>query len=164
MRVRPFLVFLLILALTSATLAQDAGSPDPQPVPVPNYVVPTGSDPNDSGYTSPILLNYDWTLADPAEDNASLRLEANRQRRSGNPDFIGDAYWRARIAKSATIDTSAQLRGLTVIGPDCYIGAGALLQDTIVWPGAQIASLSELQGCIVRTRKRAEGILQNAIV
>ena len=81
-----------------------------------------------------------------------------------SPDFIGDADWAARTAKSATIDTSAQLRGLTVVGADCYIGAGAILEDTIVWPGAQIASLSELQDCIVRTRQRAEGILQNAIV
>jgi hypothetical protein len=96
MRVRSVLLFACILTLKCATLAQDAGSPDPQPVPVPNYVVPTGSDPNDSGYTSPILLNYDWTLADPAEDNASLRLEANRQRRSGNPNFIGDMMFEAQ--------------------------------------------------------------------
>ena len=81
-----------------------------------------------------------------------------------SPDFINDAGWAARIAKSATIDTGAQLRGLTVLGADCHVGAGAILQDTIVWPGAQIASLSELQGCIVRTRQRAAGILQNAIV
>jgi NDP-sugar pyrophosphorylase family protein len=81
-----------------------------------------------------------------------------------SPDFIGDTDWAAWIAKSATIDNGAQLRGLSVVGADCYIGAGAILQDTIVWPGAQIASLSELQDCIVRTRHRAEGILQNAIV
>lgn len=97
MRVRPsLLIFAFILALTSAALAQNAGSPDPQPVPVPNSVVPTGSDPNDSGYTSPLLLNYDWTLADPTEDNASLRLEANRQRRSGNSNFIGDMMFQAQ--------------------------------------------------------------------
>jgi mannose-1-phosphate guanylyltransferase len=83
---------------------------------------------------------------------------------SWNPDFITDGGWERRIAKSATIDSSAQLRGLTVVGADCYIGAGAILEDTIVWPGAQIASLSELQNCIVRARHRAEGILQNAIV
>lgn len=79
-------------------------------------------------------------------------------------DFIGDKDWKARVAKNATIDKTAQLRGLTVVGADCYVGAGAILEDTIVWPGAQIASLSELQGCIVRTRQRAEGTLQNAIV
>ena len=81
-----------------------------------------------------------------------------------SPGFITDAGWAARIAKSATIAAGAELRGLTVVGADCYIGAGAILQDTIVWPGAQIASLSELQNCIVRTRHTAEGILQNAIV
>ena len=81
-----------------------------------------------------------------------------------SPDFIRDADWAERIAKNATIDPSAQLRGLTVVGADCYIGAEAVVQDTIVWPGAQIASLSELQSCIVRTRQRAAGILKNAIV
>ena len=93
-------------------------------------------------------------------------VEVHRMIASENwsPDFINDAGWAARIAKSATIDAGAQLRGLTVVGPDCYIGAGAILQDTIVWPGAQIASNSHLQDCIVRTRHRAAGILQKAIV
>jgi mannose-1-phosphate guanylyltransferase len=93
-------------------------------------------------------------------------VEAHRMIASENwnPDFIGDADWSTPIAKSATIDSTAQLRGLTIVGADCYIGASAILQDTIVWPGAQIASRSELQDCIVRTRHRAEGILQNAIV
>jgi mannose-1-phosphate guanylyltransferase len=93
-------------------------------------------------------------------------VEAHRMIASENwnPDFIGDADWSTPIAKSATIDTTAQLRGLTIVGADCYIGASAILQDTIVWPGAQIASRSELQDCIVRARHRAEGILQNAIV
>jgi mannose-1-phosphate guanylyltransferase len=93
-------------------------------------------------------------------------VEVHRMIASENwsPDFISNAGWAARIAKSATIDTGAQLRGLSVVGADCYIGAGAILEDTIVWPGAQIASRSELQNCIVRTRHKAEGILQNAIV
>jgi mannose-1-phosphate guanylyltransferase len=93
-------------------------------------------------------------------------VEAHRMISSENwsPDFINDAGWAVRIAKSATIEANAQLQGLTVVGPDCRVGAGAILQDTIVWPGAQIASRSELQGCIVRTRQRAEGILKNAIV
>jgi mannose-1-phosphate guanylyltransferase len=93
-------------------------------------------------------------------------VEAHRMVSSENwsPDFVNDAGWAARIAKSATIEPSAQLHGLTVVGPDCRVGADAILQDTIVWPGAQIASRSELQDCIVRTRQRAEGILQNAIV
>ena len=93
-------------------------------------------------------------------------VEAHRMISSENwrPGFIGGTTWAARIAKSATIDATAQLRGLTVVGANCHIGAGAILEDTIVWPGAQIASQSKLQDCIVRTRQRAEGILQNVIV
>src|SRR5690349_180754 len=124
MRVRPsFLFFAFILALTSATQAQNAGSPDPQPVPVPNYVIPTGSDPNDSGYTSPDLLNYDWSIADPTADNASLRLEANRQRRSGNSNFIGDMMFEAqqeRLLNPQLVPgaaPSAGIPGWSNIGP-----------------------------------------------
>jgi hypothetical protein len=78
-----------------------AGAQDPQPVPVPNAPPPAGSDPNDSGYTSSYLLNYDWTTADPEADNAFLRLEANRQRRGGNPDFIGDVILQAQQERAA---------------------------------------------------------------
>ena len=93
-------------------------------------------------------------------------VEAHRMISSENwsPDFIDDPAWAARVAKSATIDATAQLRGLTVVGSDCQVGADVILQDTIVWPGAQIASRSKLQGCIVRMQQRAAGILQNAIV
>jgi len=93
-------------------------------------------------------------------------VEVHRMIASENwsPNFVGEADWAARIANSATVDVTVQLRGLTVVGADCYVGAHSILQDTIVWPGAQIASRSELQNCIVRTRQRAEGILQNAIV
>jgi mannose-1-phosphate guanylyltransferase len=93
-------------------------------------------------------------------------VEVHRMIASENwsPKFVADADWAARIAKSATVDASAQLQGLTVVGAGCCVGAGAILQDTIVWPGAQIASRSQLQNCIVRTRQKAEGILQNAIV
>src|SRR5215475_14715567 len=78
-----------------------AGAQDPQPIPVPNAPPPAGSDPNDSGFTSSYLLNYDWTTADPEDDNAFLRLEANRQRRGGNPDFIGDMILQARWERAA---------------------------------------------------------------
>jgi hypothetical protein len=78
-----------------------AGAQDPQPIPVPNAPPPAGSDPNDSGYTSNYLLNYDWTTATPDADDAFLRLEANRQRRGGNPDFIGDMLLQAQQERAA---------------------------------------------------------------
>jgi len=47
------------------------------------------------------------------------------------------------------------------VGKDCRVRAGAVLEDTILWPGAQIASKSELIGCIVRARKAVTGSHRN---
>jgi len=69
--------------------------------------------------------------------------------------------WWAPIHPSATVDSSAQIRGGSVVGKDCRVGSGVLLEDTILWPGAQIASKSELIGCIVRAQKTVSGPHRN---
>jgi hypothetical protein len=88
-------VLLLFLAFTLSAAAQSDNSV-PRPVPLPNSPPPAGADPNDSGYTSTYLLNYDWTQADGSVDDAFLRLEANRQRRGVNPNFVGDMLLEAQ--------------------------------------------------------------------
>jgi mannose-1-phosphate guanylyltransferase len=65
--------------------------------------------------------------------------------------------WSKPVHASAIVDPSAQLRGCSVVGKDCLVGQDVVLEDTILWPGAQIASKSELVGCIVRTRKAVTG-------
>jgi NDP-sugar pyrophosphorylase family protein len=77
------------------------------------------------------------------------------------PYYVKTDAWPERIARSAVIDASAALRGYSVVGKDCRVGAEAILEDTILWPGAQIASQSQLQGCIVRSEKKASGIHRN---
>jgi NDP-sugar pyrophosphorylase family protein len=77
------------------------------------------------------------------------------------PYYIETPEWCERVAKSAMIDPSAQLHGCSVVGDKCQVGAEAVLEDTILWPGAQIASKSQLHGCIVRSRKRISGVHRN---
>jgi len=77
------------------------------------------------------------------------------------PHYVKMREWPELIAKTATVDRSAQLRGCTVVGRDCCVGAEALLEDTILWPGSEIASQSHLDGCIVRARKKISGIHRN---
>jgi NDP-sugar pyrophosphorylase family protein len=74
---------------------------------------------------------------------------------------VNDPGWRMPVHKTAIVDPSAQLRGCTVIGRDCRVGAEAILEDTILWPGAEIASKSHLEGCIVRSEKKASGSHRN---
>ena len=79
-------------------------------------------------------------------------------REDWKPQSVKIHDWPERIAKSAVVEATAQLLGCSVIGEHCCIGAEASLEDTILWPGAQIASQTHLQGCIVRSQKKASGI------
>ena len=77
------------------------------------------------------------------------------------PNYVRDRDWTAQVHPSAIVDPSAQLRGCSVVGKDCRVGAGVVLEDTILWTGAQIASNAELIGCIVRARKTVTGSHRN---
>jgi mannose-1-phosphate guanylyltransferase len=87
-------------------------------------------------------------------------LEVHRTilRDNWKPDFVKTREWPERTASSAIVDSSAQLRGCTVVGRNCRVGADAILEDTILWPDAEIASQSQLEACIVRSRKKVTGI------
>jgi NDP-sugar pyrophosphorylase family protein len=77
------------------------------------------------------------------------------------PSYVHMRNWPQRIAESAVVDASAALHGCSVVGENCRVGAKVILEDTILWPGAQIASQSQLHGCIVRSQKRVSGIHHN---
>jgi len=51
----------------------------------------------------------------------------------------------------ARIADGAVLRGLNVIGPGAEVGAGAVLEDCLLWPGARVEPGARLAGCIVRS-------------
>ena len=90
-------------------------------------------------------------------------LEVHRAslRDNWKPYYLQTSSWPESVAASAIVDASAELHGCSVVGEDCRVGAEVVLQDTILWPGAQIASQSQLQGCIVRSEKKVSGIHRN---
>ena len=90
-------------------------------------------------------------------------LEVHRfiEERNWKPDYVKATGWPVRIAPDAAIDSSAQLSGFYSIGAGCRIGAEATVENTILWPGAQIASRSRLRNCIVRSHRKAEGQLSD---
>jgi NDP-sugar pyrophosphorylase family protein len=91
-------------------------------------------------------------------------LEVHRTilREKWKPPFVETRGWPERVAKDATVDSTAQLRGCTVVARNCRIGADVILDDTILWPDAEIASQSHLEACIVRSRKKVTGIHRNS--
>lgn len=77
------------------------------------------------------------------------------------PDYVPEGGWPVRIAANAHIDPTARLSGFYSIGPGCRVGVEATIENTILWPGAQIASRACLRNCIVRSQRKAEGDLRD---
>jgi mannose-1-phosphate guanylyltransferase len=90
-------------------------------------------------------------------------LEVHRTilRADWKPHYVKNRDWPERVSKSAIVDAGAELRGCSVVGEHCLVGAEAVLEDTILWPDAEIASKSQLHGCIVRSEKKVSGIHRN---
>ncbi len=70
-----------------------------------------------------------------------------------------DAPW---IADDARIDPPARVCGASSVGAGVLIGAGSLLEDTIVWSGAEIAPGSNLRRCIVTGKQPVSGQHEDA--
>ena len=73
------------------------------------------------------------------------------------PAYVSAAEWPMQIAADAVVNPGARLSGFYSVGAGCRVGADAILENTILWPGAQIASRCHLRNCIVRTDRKAEG-------
>ncbi len=79
------------------------------------------------------------------------------------PPFVTDQSWPQRVHPTAQLAETATMAGCTVIGANCHIGAAAVLEDTILWEDAEIASRSQLSRCIVRARQTADGEHQDHV-
>jgi len=77
------------------------------------------------------------------------------------PDYLELQDWPVRVAGNVQVDPSVTLAGFYSIGAGCRVGEGAVLENTILWPGAQIASRAHLRNCIVRSQRKAEGDLRD---
>jgi mannose-1-phosphate guanylyltransferase len=86
-------------------------------------------------------------------------IEVHRMilRENWKPAYVKDAGWPRPVAPNAIVDPGAEVRGCSAIGADARVGGGAIVDDTIVWPGAQIASRAKLTSCIVRRRREVAG-------
>jgi NDP-sugar pyrophosphorylase family protein len=80
------------------------------------------------------------------------------------PPFVHEPEWPQPIHPTAEIAPDAKLQGCIVIGRNCRVGPEAVLEDTILWTGAQIASRSHVSGCIVRSHQALAGVYRDAVI
>lgn len=102
-----------------------------------------------------------FNLTSPAE---YLAIHRTIMTEGCRPDYLSPPDWPMRISPDAIIDPSAKITGCSAIGAGCRIGAQAVVENSILWPGAQIAPCTRLKSCIVRTQRAAKGTLTDAIL
>jgi mannose-1-phosphate guanylyltransferase len=83
-------------------------------------------------------------------------FEVHREISAGKwrPNYVAVPDWPQAVSKNARVAPEVKLLGCSVVADDCFVGEGAILEDTILWPGAQIASRSRLSRCIVRSHQK----------
>lgn len=109
-----------------------------------------------------VLDDGEWWDVGTREAYVKLHHDLPRLR---FPAFhIPDADWRAPVHRTARIEAGATVVGDSVIGAGVSVGEDARIEDTIAWPGAQIASRTHLRNCIVRSHQTAQGDLSDTII
>ncbi|MGI9086283.1 MAG: sugar phosphate nucleotidyltransferase [Chthoniobacterales bacterium] len=103
-----------------------------------------------------VLLNEQrWFNIGSHEDYLEVHRTIAEDR--WRPDYVAAHDWPVLIAADAVVDPSARLLGFNSLGIGCRVGAEAILENTVVWPGAEIAARSSLRNCIVRAHQKVEG-------
>lgn len=107
-----------------------------------------------------VLSEGEWcNLGSRAEYLAIHRTIAEERWR---PEYVKTRGWSDRISPDAQIDSNARVTGFSSIGPRCSVAAGAIIENSILWPGAQVAADSHLRNCIVRCDRTAGGVMSDS--
>ena len=91
-----------------------------------------------------------------------LAIHRRIAERQWRPAYVKTPGWPRRISPDAQVDASARVTGFSCVGTGCRVGAGAIVENSILWPGAQIAAGTHLRSCIVRSNRSAAGALTEA--
>jgi mannose-1-phosphate guanylyltransferase len=68
------------------------------------------------------------------------------------------------IDPSADVSTTVSFKGYVVIGKNCVVGEGALLEDVILWDDVKVARGASLRRCVVADRARVSGLHHDEVL
>jgi len=73
------------------------------------------------------------------------------------PDYVRDSGWPSRIGENVLLAKSARLSGFCSAGANCSLGESAVIENSVLWPGAKIADGARLRGCVVAENVTVSG-------
>lgn len=102
-----------------------------------------------------------FNLGSPAQ---YLEVQREIVERGWRPGYLQPDEWPERLAPDAQVDPTARVIGCSSIGAGCRVGAEALVEDSVLWPGAEIAARAQLKRCIVRAHRVVEGAHTDEVI
>ncbi len=71
-----------------------------------------------------------------------------------------DRKWREWVSPDARLGVGARVLGCSTVGAGAIVGDDAIVEDSIIWPGGEVAAGAKLRQCIVRGGSVAGGDLK----
>lgn len=80
------------------------------------------------------------------------------------PPASAPSGWPRWRSAGAEVAVEAVLTGWNWLGPDCRVGAGARVTDSVLWAGSRVEAGAVVEGSVVREGMIAAGELKSAVV
>jgi NDP-sugar pyrophosphorylase family protein len=80
------------------------------------------------------------------------------------PPATAPSEWPVWRMRGATVEDGAALTGWNWLGPDSFVGAGAQVENSILWAGARVDAGAVVRDSVVREGMVAAGELNSSIV
>lgn len=111
-----------------------------------------------------VLDGGEWRDIGTVEEYRRIHADLAGGRVCLEPPGFAGAGWPQWCAGDARIAPDAELRGWSWIGPGADVGAGAVVEDTILWRGARVEPGAVLRRTVVREGCTASGQQEDAVL
>jgi len=80
------------------------------------------------------------------------------------PGYVCDSSWPSPVHPDARVASGALLEGVVAVGPGAVIESGAVVRDSVIWPGSVIRSDARIEGCVVSGVKPVSGTFKGGVI
>ncbi len=102
----------------------------------------------DGGRIGGVVLNQnDWFNVGSRDEYLDVHRTIGAS--GWRPEWVSEETWPARIAGDARVSEGARIEGVVHVGAGCVVESGAVVSDSVLWPGAVVRSGAHLRDCVV---------------
>jgi len=83
---------------------------------------------------------------------------------ANKPAYLRDGSWPAPIHPEARVESGAVLQGVVSVGPGAVVESGAVVRDSVIWPGSVIKAESRIEECVVSGVKPIAGAYKGGVI